>query len=77
VIIFIFLIIYKYRPGLSTSSSTADDKTERSEQSEVSQNISTKRPASSTLDETQLKRKKDGNLNIILFAYTILFILYI
>jgi len=72
VITSIFLIIYKYRPGPSTSSSTADDRTERSEQSEVSQNILTKRSASSTLDETQLKRKKDGNLNIIFFAYTIM-----
>jgi len=58
---FYYLIIYKYRPGPSTSSSTAVDKTERSEQSEV-QNIP-KSSKSSTL-ETQLKQKKDGNLNI-------------
>jgi len=63
VIISIFLIIYKYRPGPSTSSSTAVEKTERKKQSEV-QNIPMKRSKSSTLDETQLKRKKDGNLNI-------------
>jgi len=54
VIISIFLIIYKYRPGPSTSSSTADDRTERSDQSEL-ENISTKRFKSSSLDEILLK----------------------
>jgi len=63
VIISIFIIMYECRPGPSTSTSTAPDRTEQSEQSEV-QNIPTKRSKSSTLDEAQLKRKKDGNLNI-------------
>jgi len=61
----IFLIIYKYRPGPSTSNSMAADKTERSEQSE-DQNISTKKSKSSTLDETvkqKLKQKKKGDLS--------------
>jgi len=48
----------------------AADRTERSEQSEV-QNIPTKRSKSSILDETQFKRKRDGNLNIYFFAYTV------
>jgi len=68
-IIYIFLIIYKYRPGPSTSSSTAVDRTERSEQSEVQNIPKKKRSKSSTLDETQLKRKKDGNLNNSLCLY--------
>jgi len=55
----IFQIIYKNRPAPSTSSSTADNRTERSEQS-GSQNIP-KRRKSSTSDETQLKRKKKGD----------------
>jgi len=40
-----------------------DDRTKRSEQSGISQNIPTKRRQSSTSHETQLKRKKKGDLH--------------